>query len=346
MKLAAENYNNNEARNQNMKFIALVNLLVLLTVPTSWAATYKWVDSHGQAHFTGNPDAIPNEFRKPEEQANGSTNAPQNLAFTLRGRIMDSRKILLQGLMDEGVIWAGNLDSADGRVGRQVVAIHAYSGGSEIVSTHPDEKGEFTVKANTVITRLILEVSGGGLFIQANGSWSSDANVVLDLDKNVFVVDGYLKSLSGDPVQREMVTAYDTEHKAMVFAYTDSRGYFRFWSNQAIASLETQIDNLPLLQKGPWNENASITLARNQSGMFTLKGLVSDGAGKPVAGVRISATFEDRSGKSAISDSTGHYAISVDKKVIRLYGYHDLTQQEVIQPGAWSGDANVDFTFN
>lgn len=286
------------------------------------------------------------ELRKPDQPALSSAGTPPNSEFALRGRIIDSRKILLQGLMDEGVSWDGRLDTTDGQVGRQVVVIHAYSDGNALTPTHPDEKGEFSLTANASITHLSLAVSGGGLFFQANGPWSSNANVVIDLNDKIFVLDGDLKSMSGKPVQREMITAYDDEQRTMVTAYSDSRGHFRFWSNQPIAALETHADNLPLLQRGPWRENTSIMLARKQGGVFTVQGRISDSAGRPVPGIRISATFEDGSAKSALSDNSGLYAIKVDRKVVRLFGYSDLTEQAVTRQGSWSSDAKVDFTFD
>jgi hypothetical protein len=272
-------------------------------------------------------------------QASG---APQNKSVTLTGRIIDPQKILLQGVTDEGVRWSGKLD----RVGRQVVDITAYSGNNKLVSVHPDENGEFTITASSAVSHITVEVGGGGLYIRKNGPWHSDATVDLDLAHGVFVVDGYVRNVDGTPMKREMISAYDDAHEKLIFAYTNSTGYFKFWSNHNIASLETSADRLRIVKNGPWSQNTTLTITPDKSRLFIVKGRVTDKTGKPAAGVRLSALFEGGGGKSAMSDANGYYEIATDKKVKLMSGYYDLTGEEVKKSGGWMQDAAVDFVFN
>jgi protocatechuate 3,4-dioxygenase beta subunit len=322
----------------------LVLLAVFLFFSSSVSAEiYQWVDENGHLHFTDGSSPTPVKYQSSNggsvPQASGS---PQNKPVTLTGRIIDPQKILLQGVTDEGVRWSGKLD----RVGRQVVDITAYSGNDKLASVHPDENGGFTITASSAVSHVTVEVGGGGLYIRKNGPWQSDATVDLDLAHGVFVIDGHVRNVDGTPMKREMISAYDDAKGKLIFAYTNSTGYFKFWSNHKIASLETSADRLRLVENGPWSRNVTLTLAHDKSKLFTIKGRVVDKTGAPTAGVRISALFEGSGGKSTMSDANGYYEISTDKKVKFMYGYYDLTREEIKKPGGWAQDATVDFVFD
>lgn len=325
-------------------FVQLFLLLLFLFVSSSASAEiYKWVDENGHLHFTDGSSPIPTQRQSPsdgtEPQTGGSS---QNSPVTLTGRIVDPQKILLQGVMDEGVRWSGHLD----RVGRRVVDITAYSGNDKLIAVHPEENGEFTITTDAAVSHITVTVSGGGLYIRKDGPWQSDATVDLDLAKGVFVIDGYVRNVDGTPMKREMVSAYEAASEKLIFAYTDSTGYFKFWSNHKIISLETSADRLRIVKNGPWSRNATLTLAHDKRKLFTIKGRVVDNTGAPTAGVRISALFEGNGGKSTMSDANGYYEISTDKKVKLMFGYYDLTREEIKKPGSWASDATVDFVFN
>jgi hypothetical protein len=191
-----------------------------------------------------------------------------------------------------------------------------------------------------------LKVGGGGLYIRKDGPWQSDATVDLDLANEVFVVDGHVRNVDGTPMKREMISAYDDAHDTFIFAYTNSTGYFKLWSNHKIASLETRADKLRIVKNGPWSQNTTLTITPDKSRLFTVKGQVTDKTGKPTPAVRLSALFEEGGGKSAMSDANGYYKIATDKKVKLMSGYYDLTGEEVKKSGGWMQDATVDFVFN
>ncbi|MGE0680899.1 MAG: carboxypeptidase regulatory-like domain-containing protein [Candidatus Binatia bacterium] len=322
--------------------IVLISVFLLFSSSAS-AEIYKWVDENGHLHFTDGSSPMPTKYKSSNDSREPQVNSSsQNSSITLTGSIIDPRKILLQGVTDEGAPWSGKLD----RVGRQVVDITAYSGTDKLVSVHPDENGEFAITAEAAVSHVTLAVSGGGLYIRKDGPWRSDATVDLDLANGVFIVDGYVRNVDGTPVQREMVSAYDETREKCIFAYTNSTGYFKVWSNRKIASLETSADRLRIVKNGPWSRSATLTLAHDKSKLFTIKGRVIDKTGMPTAGVRISALLEGNGGKSTMSDANGYYEISTDKKIKLMYGYYDLTHEEIKKPGSWAHDATVDFVFN
>lgn len=326
-----------------MRFQLVLMSVFVLVASSVTAEIYRWVDEKGQLHFTDGTSPIPADYKNRNDRTGTQGNdSAQNNAVTLIGRIVDPQKILLQGLMDEGVRWSGTLD----RIGRRVVDITAYSGSEKVLSVHPDEDGRFTITAHAAISHITLEVAGGGLYMRENGPWRHDTTIDLDLASGVFVVDGYVRNVDGTPMQRELISAYDDAREKRMFTYTNSKGYFRFWSNQKIASLETSADRLRIVKDGPWSRNASVTLAHDKKRLFTIKGRVADKTGTPTAGVRISALFEGGGGKSTMSDANGYYEISTDKKVKLLYGYYDLTGEEVKKPGDWARDTVVNFLFN
>jgi hypothetical protein len=322
--------------------LALISVLLSLS-SSAVAESHQWVDENGHLHFTDGSSPMPTGFKSSnagiDPQAGASS---QNNSVTVTGTIIDPQRILLQGVTDEGVRWSGKLD----RVGRQVVDIAAYSGSDKLVSVHPDENSGFTITANAVVSHVTLEVGGGGLYIREDGPWQRDATVDFDLANGVFAVDGYVRNVDGTPMKREMVSAYDNAREKFIFAYTNSRGYFRFWSNRTIASLETSADGLRIVEKGPWSRDTTLTLAHSGSKLFTIKGRVVDKTGAPTAGVRISALFEGSGGKSTMSNANGYYEISTDREVKLMHGYYDLTREEVKKPGAWAHDATVDFVLN
>ncbi len=62
-----------------MRLILPCMILLLISIPSSYAEMYKWVDDKGTAHFTDDPSAIPEKYREDAETRKPSkeNSAPQ-----------------------------------------------------------------------------------------------------------------------------------------------------------------------------------------------------------------------------------------------------------------------------
>ncbi|ETW97134.1 TIGR02281 family clan AA aspartic protease [Candidatus Entotheonella palauensis] len=63
-----------------MRVILWACVILLLQIPWSWGAIYKWTDNNGQVHFTDNPATIPDAYRDQIETHTSKGMPPERLA--------------------------------------------------------------------------------------------------------------------------------------------------------------------------------------------------------------------------------------------------------------------------
>jgi len=329
-------------------------LLVLFPLIAS-AEFVKWVDENGVTHYADSYANVPPQYldkietNKPGKTADDQHRKPAAKAspaievspFILQGRIHDPNKRMHASMLDEGVKPQGKID----RMGREVIIVTAWASEKIIKAIHPKEDLEFDFFSDKLITHVTIEVSGCGVFYKEEGPWRENADIIISLDKSLFAIDGLVKNNDGTTANRVMVTAYDEAGTRITYCYTGSKGQFTMLINQPVFQLRSSADRLQLKKTGPWADNAHVVMAVSKQDMFTIIGVITDGSGNPVSGVRVGANFEESGGKSAMSDEKGAYKLDVDKKIKQLYAYRELTREEQKMDGPFDADQTVNFTF-
>ncbi|MBU0995039.1 MAG: carboxypeptidase-like regulatory domain-containing protein [Proteobacteria bacterium] len=317
----------------------------------SFGEFVKWVDDEGVTHYSDSYENVPEKYihmndagktgpdiRQLSEQP-ATLQSADAKPFVLQGQILDKNSRMLASLLDEGVKPSGKID----RIGRQVISVTAYADDAKISSVNPDDDLGFRFSSGKIITHVTVEVSGGGIYYRENGPWHQDAEIVIDLDKGLFTLDGLVNNKDGSPAKRILVSAYDETNSQIAYRYTGSQGQFSFLTNQPVYMLQSSADGLQIKKEGPWSMEASVILTVSEQDMFTIRGMVTDKDGNPVKDARVSANFEAGGGKSVMTKENGQYELPVDKKINHLYAYRELTQEEQKKDGPFETDETVNF---
>ena len=332
----------------------IIALICLLPVVT-FGQIMKWTDKDGVVHYSdsatrGETDkntvqmtrALDKSTAPPPVSSGTDGTLPDEVpGFVLKGKIIDPQNRIHQSLLDEGAVPRGTIDA----MGRQVIFITAYKDSKKIAEIHPDGDLSFELKPDTPITRLTLEVSGCGIYMENHGPWQTDTLVTMDLEKDGYVVDGFVKASDGLPVKRVMVSAFDDADRKIAFCYTGSQGQFLFFTNRPVYRLQSSADRLTVQAIGPWHQASTVMLTPEAEQLFTIKGRVTGKDGKPAKGVRVSANFSGGGGKSAMTREDGRYEITVNQDIAHLYAYWDVTKEEARKEGPFSADQTVNFAF-
>ena len=331
-------------------------LVLLMLYPFVASGEFvQWVDEDGVTHFSDRYSNVPEKNKNKEHTKTPGENELKGLGeqdqraknsvtpFALSGRIIDIYNRMLKSLLDEGA-------PADGKtidqIGRKLITITAFSNKTRLQTLHPDERLAFRLFSEQSIDHITIEVSGCGIYYKAKGPWSKETELSIDLEEGLFEIGGLVRSRDLKPVVRGMVSAFDETNEKVSFCYTNSKGRFLFYTNTPIQALSSSADGLEIKKIGPFCKKTDVVLSTQEKKLFAIRGLVTDKNGAPLKNVRISASFLEGGGKSAMTDEDGRYELHVDKTITHLYLYREITRQEKTINGPFDGDQTVNMTLD
>lgn len=176
-------------------------------------------------------------------------------SIVLQGKIVDRENIILEGLKDGGAPLPDGYDW----IAQRMIQIRAFHDDEEIAVASPREDRSFSIEAPGKVTRLVLQVGSGGLYLEFRGPWRRNATVDLDLSRvDYFTIEGKVSVKEGNATHRAQVTALGENGEQLTTAVVRRNGAYLIRCNRTVQAVRATILGKPFEKEGPFSRDVDL----------------------------------------------------------------------------------------
>lgn len=255
------------------------------------------------------------------------------------------RILIVLGLAAAGALGqvSGTVTGFDGRPLPGIIMNAVDAAGEFLHDVKTDRRGGYRFPRLETATHIIAYHEG----VAAKRSMMGKHSGRLDFDLRKephFTLDGTVIGRDGNPLPGTQVWAQNDQDHYLGASTTDAKGRWRIRMNRDVAYVCADPRVLRVRRRGPFTDDATITLDYREEPFFLISGMVTDERGRATAGDEVSAwDARDRRVATFKSDALGRYRLWVNRPVHKLRiqaGPHWLSVN-----GPWKEAAAVDVDY-